>query len=71
MYIDMANNFEVPEYLTFNAYGSYRIKNIEVGARVNNIFNRINYYNAAEGATALLWFRDAGTSVFGDVKFYF
>ena len=71
MYIDMANNFEVPEYLTFNAYGSYRIKNIEVGARVNNIFNRTNYYNAAEGATALLWFRDAGTSVFGDVKFYF
>lgn len=71
MYIDMNNTEEIPEYLTFNVYGNYRIKNIEIGARVNNIFNRTNYYNAAEGATSLLWFRDAGTSVFGDVKFYF
>ena len=38
---------------------------------VNNILNRTNYYNAAEGATGLLWFREGGTNVFADVKYYF
>ena len=71
MYMDQNNEYEIPEYLTFNIYGNYRIKNIEIGARVNNIFNRTNYINAAVGATDILWFRNAGTSVFGDVKFYF
>lgn len=71
MYIDMDNNYEIPEFLTFNVYGSYRIKQFEFGAHVNNIFNKTNYYNAAVGASDMLWFRDGGTSVFGDVKFYF
>lgn len=71
MYIDQNNNYEVPEYLVFNIHGNYRYKNIEFGARVNNIFNRLNYYNANEGATSLLWFRESGTNIFGDVKFYF
>ena len=71
MYMDQNNNYEIPEYLTFNVHGSYRFKNIELGARINNIFNRLNYYNANEGATSLLWFRECGTNVFGDIKFFF
>ena len=71
MYIDQANNYKVPYYLTFNIRGSYRYKKAEFGLYVNNILNRTNYYNAAEGATCLLWFREGGTNVFADVKYYF
>ena len=71
MYIDQANNYKVPYYLTFNIRGSYRYKKAEFGLYVNNILNRTNYYNAAEGATGLLWFRECGTNVFADVKYYF
>jgi len=71
MYLDQANTFEIPYYLTLNLYGNYRYKKWEVGARVNNLLNRINYYNAAESATELLWFRNAGTNFFVDLKFYF
>ena len=73
MYIDMTNEYSVPEHLSFNLNGVYRInKSLEVSARVNNIFNKTNYYNAAVGSDGdLLWFRNAGTSVFADLKFYF
>ena len=71
MYIDQTNNYKVPYYLTFNIRGSYRYKKAEFGLYVNNILNRTNYYNAAEGATGLLWFREGGTNVFADVKYYF
>ena len=71
MYIDQANNYKVPYYLTFNIRGSYRYKKAEFGLYVNNILNRTNYYNAAEGATGLLWFREGGINVFADVKYYF
>lgn len=73
MYIDMTNEYSVPEHLSFNLNGAYRInKSLEVSARVNNIFNKTNYYNAAVGSDGdLLWFRNAGTSVFADLKFYF
>lgn len=71
MYLDQSNTLEIPYYLTFNLYGNYRYKSWEIGARVNNLLNRVNYYNAAEGATDLLWFRDGGTNFFVDLKFYF
>ena len=71
MYIDQDNQYEIPEYLTFNLYGSYRYKQVEFGARVNNVFNKTNYYNAAMGATELLWFRNGGTNFFVDAKYYF
>ena len=72
MYMDVENKYTIPEFLTFNVEGSYRWRMLEFSARVNNIFNRTNYYNAAVGANdQLLWFRNAGTSVFADVKFYF
>ena len=71
MYIDMDNNFDIPEFLTFNLYGSYSINKFEFSAHVNNVFNRTNYYNAAIGASDMFWFRDGGTNVFADIKFYF
>ena len=71
MYLDQNNTYEIPYYLTFNFYGNYRIKNWEFGVRVNNILNKVNYYNAAEGAVGLLWFREAPINFFVDLKFYF
>ena len=71
MYIDQNNEYQMPEYLTFNVYGSYRYKNFEVSAHVNNIFNRINYINASLGPNDILWVRESTTSLFGDVKIFF
>lgn len=71
MYMDQDNEYEIPEFLQFNLFGNYRYKNIEFSGRINNLFNRTNYINAAVGANDILWFRNAGTSVFGDIKFYF
>lgn len=72
MYMDIENKYTIPEYLLFNVEGTYRWKKIEAGFRVNNIFNRTNYYNAAIGKDdTVLWFRNCGTSVFADLKFYF
>ena len=71
MYLDQNNEMEIPYHLTFNLYGNYRWKKFEIGARLNNILNKVNYYNCAVGATDLLWFRDAGTNFFVDLKFYF
>jgi len=71
MYMDQDNEYEIPEFLQFNLFGNYRYKNIEFSGRINNLFNRTNYINAAVGVNDILWFRNAGTSVFGDIKFYF
>lgn len=71
MYIDQENEHEVPYYMTFNLYGNYRYKMFEFGVRVNNLLNRVNYYNAALGATDMLYFREAGTNFFADIKIYF
>jgi iron complex outermembrane receptor protein len=71
MYIDQDNQYEIPNYMTVNLYGNYRYKNFEFGLRVNNIGDRLNYYNAALGATDTLWFREAGINFFADLKFYF
>ena len=71
MYIDQANNHTISDYLTFNLYGSYRYKRFEFSAHVNNVLNKTNYINASEGVNGLLWVRECGTNVFGDVKLYF
>lgn len=71
LYTDQANELEkVPDYHAINLYGNYRIKKVELGARINNIFNRINYYNATMGAKEMLYFRNAGTNFFVDFKYY-
>ena len=71
MYIDQDNAYEMPEYLTFNAYGSYRYKQFELSAHINNLFNRVNYINAAIGATDLVWVRESGITAMGALKIYF
>ena len=71
LYLDQDNRYEIPYYLTFNFYGNYRYKNIEFGLRVNNLLNKVNYYNAALGVIDVLWFREAGTNFFANLKFYF
>lgn len=70
MYMDQMNEYEIPYFFTLNFYGNYRIKNFEIGLRLNNITNRINYYNAAIGVDTL-WFREAGINFFTDLKYYF
>ena len=55
-------------FISLNA--TYPIKNFEIGLRLNNITNRINYYNAAIGVDTL-WFREAGINFFTDLKYYF
>ena len=71
MYMDQENQHEIPYYMTLNLYGTYKYKNLEFGLRVNNITNRVNYYNAALGSFDKLYFREAGTNFFADVKIYF
>ena len=75
MYADQDNQYEIPHYLTFNLYGSYRYKKVEFGARINNIFNRTNYFNAVNSIGTsindILWFRNGGTNFMADVKYYF
>lgn len=72
LYVDSENTYKIPEYLTINVNATYRIKNIELGARVNNIFNKCNYYSAALDINGdILWFREAGTNAFVDCKIYF
>lgn len=72
MYVNMTNTLSVPDYFSLNVYGNYRIKNVELGVRVNNITNRTNYQYGAEGPSGeLLYFQEAKLNAFGDVKVFF
>lgn len=71
MYVNMDNSLSVPDYFTLNLHGNYRVNNIELGMRLNDITNRTNYYYGAEGPEGLLYFQEAKFSMFGDVKVYF
>ena len=71
MYVNMDNSLSVPDYFTLNLHGNYRVNNIELGVRLNDITNRTNYYYGAEGPEGLLYFQEAKFSAFGDIKVYF
>ena len=73
MYVDMTNEHSVPTAYTFNLYGNVKLsKNVELLAKVNNIFDRKNYCSGAVGANnETLYCPIAGTNVMGIVKFYF
>ena len=72
MFVNMTNTLEVPDYLSLNVYGNYRINNVELGVRLNNITNRTNYQYGAEGpAGELLYFQEAKFNAFGDIKVFF
>lgn len=71
MYMDMDNEHKIPYYLTIGMYGNYRWKNIEFGARINNLGDRVNYYNAMVDNGVEYYFREACINFFADLKFYF
>lgn len=73
MYMDMDNEHKIPYYLTIGMYGNYRWKNIEFGARINNLGNKVNYYNAIydKDTDIEYYFREACINFFVDIKFYF
>ena len=73
MYVDMTNEHSIPTAYTFNLYGNVKLsKNVELLAKVNNIFDRKNYCSGAVGANnETLYCPTAGTNVMGIVKFYF
>ena len=73
MYMDMDNEHKIPYYLTIGMYGNYRWKNIEFGARINNLGNKVNYYNAIydKDTDTEYYFREACINFFIDLKFYF
>lgn len=71
MYVNMDNSLSVPDYFTLNLHGNYRVGNLELGVRLNDITNRTNYYYGAEGPEGILYFQEAKFSAFGDIKVYF
>ena len=72
MYIDMENNYSIPELFTLNIYGSVLFKNIELSARVNNVTNRTNYCTGMLGANnQTLYIRNAPININGTILIYF
>lgn len=72
MFVNMTNTLSVPDYLSMNVYGNYRINNVELGVHLNNITNRTNYQYGAEGPSGeLLYFQESKFNAFGDVKVFF
>lgn len=72
MYVDMANEHYVPYLWTLNFYTSYRWRDYEVGLRVNNLTNKVNYCSGAiSDVGEMLYFRNAGTNFNVSVKYSF
>ena len=72
MYVDMSNEYTIPYLWTLNFHGSYKYRDFEFGARVNNITNRINYCNGSVNEIGqLMYFRNAGTNFIISVKYIF
>ena len=72
MYLDMNNNYSIPYLWTLNFHGSYRFRDIEFTARVNNITNKVNYCTGAVNSKGdILYFRNAGTNFNISVKYNF
>ena len=72
MYVDLANEYQVPHMWVLNFHASYKYQNAELGVRINNITNRINYTNAVVNSVGdLLYFRNAGTNFNVSIKYTF
>ena len=68
----MANEHYVPYLWTLNFYTSYRWRDYEVGLRVNNLTNKVNYCSGAiNDIGEMLYFRNAGTNFNLSVKYIF
>ena len=63
MFVDMANDHSIPYLFTVNIYGSYKFDSFELGARWNNVTNKVNYCTGAVGPNnETLYFRNAPTN---------
>ena len=72
MYIDMENNYSIPELFTLNVYGSMSFKNVELSVRVNNVTNRTNYCTGMLGAdNQILYIKNASINLNGSILVYF
>lgn len=72
MYIDMENNYSIPELFTLNVYGSVLFKNVELSVRVNNVTNRTNYCTGMLGAdNQILYIKNASININGSILVYF
>ena len=72
MYIDMANEHTIPYTFTLNLYGRYTYKNSELGVRINNVTNRVNYSTGAVGVdNQTLYFRNAPFNFNVSLKYVF
>ena len=72
MFVDMANEHSIPYLLTVNIYGSYKFDSFELGARWNNVTNRVNYCTGAVGPNnETLYFRNAPTNFNIFIKYMF
>ena len=72
MFIDMNNDYTIPDMFTLNLYSSVKINNIELSARLNNLTNRTNYCTGMIGANEnILYIKNAGFNVNGAIKIYF
>lgn len=71
MYADMENKNIVPYNYTINLFGSIRFNKVELGLNLNNITNKVNYYNAAVGAEDVLYFRMSGFNFMTNLKIFF
>lgn len=72
MYIDVENEYEIKDNFTLNAYANARLnKMFEIGLRLNNITNRLNFSNGSVGDGIALYSVDMPFNMFGTVKIYF
>ena len=72
MYVDTANEYSIPDMWTINVYGSYRWRDIELGARLNNITDNVNYCTGAVNDYGeMLYFRNAGFNFNVSIKYIF
>ena len=72
MYVDMSNKYELPYLWTLNFHGCYRFRDYELGLRINNITNRINYSTGAVNDIGqMLYFRNSGTNFNISFKYIF
>ncbi len=72
MYADISNMHTVPYLWTLNFHGAYREGDVEIGLRVNNLTNKVNYYNAAVADNGrVLYFRNSGINFNLSIKYNF
>lgn len=71
MYINLLNNYILDSSNKFNLGLNYSIKNVNITAKVNNIFNSTTYSNGMIGLNGPLYFIDVPRNFFVNVKFAF